>query len=56
MDYTQQNKDLHQEFNQKWIGFKRAAQNFDMVKSLDINKVSNIMNDKMYKMLRTIKR
>lgn len=56
IDYTQQNEKIYQEAKQSWIGFKRSAQNFDMVKSLNINKVSNIMNDKVYKMLRTIQR
>lgn len=56
MDFTQANKYLYETYNEKWIGFKKHAQISDMLLSLDINKIANIMNNKMSKMLRTIKR
>ncbi len=56
MDFTQANKYLYERFTNKWINFKKHAQISDMILSLNINKISNIMNDKMSKMLRTIQR
>lgn len=52
MDFTQANKYLYETFTNKWIGFKKHAQISDMLLSLNIVKIQNIMNNKMSKSLR----